>query len=422
MGTNSRFKKITSVLLLSLFIGQFSPPKIYSAVFSVGEKFQLKNIRQALLLANPHDTITVYGGKYQEGNLVIQKPITLIGINNPIIDGEKKHEVISIKADSVTITGFIIQQSSHAILEDPAGIKIYNRRNIAIIGNRIEDTYFGVYVQNGSHCIIKNNTLIGKAAEEYQSGNGIHCWKSDSLQIIGNSIQGHRDGIYFEFVTASIIWRNISKHNLRYGLHFMFSDNDAYISNVFKHNGAGVAVMFTKKVVMLNNHYQDNWGDSAYGILLKEISDAYMMGNNFYANTSAIFMEGTNRIIIERNNFKDNGWGIKIQASCMDNVVRYNNFINNTFDVSTNGNLVLNTFEKNYWDKYEGYDLDKDSIGDVPYHPLSLFSVIAEKNPTVMLLYRSFMVMLLDKSEKIIPSLTPENFVDNSPVIKKWKL
>lgn len=99
-----------------------------------------------------------------------------------------------------------------------------------------------------------------------------------------------------------------------------------------------------------------------------------------------------------------------------------NNFLGNTFDVSTNGSLVQNYFKANYWDKYEGYDLNKDGIGDVPYRPLSLFSVIVENNPPTMLLYRSFMVTLLDKSEKILPSLTPDNFIDNNPLMKSLKL
>lgn len=286
----------------------------------------------------------------------------------------------------------------------------------------MDDNFFGIYLQYSKHCVIKNNKLIAYGVEEQQIGNGIHCWKSDSLQIVGNTISGHRDGIYFEFVTNSIIWRNISTNNIRYGLHFMFSNNDAYISNVFKNNGAGVAVMFTHKVKMFNNTFEENWGDAAYGLMLKEISDSYIIGNNFRRNTSGIYMEGTNRIKVEKNVFESNGWGMKIQASCMDNEITKNNFIGNTFDVSTNGSLVLNTFNSNYWDKYEGYDLNKDKVGDVPYHPLSIFSIIVEKNPPAMLLFRSFMVTLLDKSEKIMPSLTPNNFIDNTPLMHSLAL
>ena len=90
--------------------------------------------------------------------------------------------------------------------------------------------------------------------------------------------------------------------------------------------------------------------------------------------------------------------------------------------MGTNGSLVLNNFDSNYWDKYEGYDLDKNGLGDVPYHPLSLFAVLSENNPSTMLLYRSFMITLLDKSEKILPTITPDNFIDNKPLMKSLPL
>jgi nitrous oxidase accessory protein len=303
-------------------------------------------------------------------------------------------------------------------MEDIAGIKIYNVRDVVVEGNILEDAFFGIYVQAGSHCRIINNRIDAHGRTEQQSGNGIHCWKSDSIEITGNQISGHRDGIYFEFVTNSTIRENLSEKNLRYGLHFVFSHNDAYVSNVFKNNGAGVSVMFTHGVKMIHNSFQDNWGDGAYGLLLKEISDSYVAGNTFSNNTSAVFMEGASRIRFEKNIFKSNGWAMKIQASCLDITVTNNNFIGNSFDVSTNGSLVLNSFNYNYWDKYEGYDLNKDHIGDVPYHPVSLFSMVVEKNPSSMMLFRSFMTALLDKTEKIIPSLTPENLRDDHPYLK----
>jgi len=242
------------------------------------------------------------------------------------------------------------------------------------------------------------------------------------LKIIGNTISGHRDGIYFEFVTNSIIWRNTSTKNIRYGLHFMFSNNDTYAVNTFMNNGAGVAVMFSNKVKMFNNYFIENWGDASYGILLKEISDSYISGNHFERNTSGIFMEGVSRVIMEKNMFKNNGWGLKIQASCMDIELKHNNFIGNTFDVGTNGSLVLNQFNHNYWDKYEGYDLNKDKIGDIPYRPVSMYSMIIEINPPAMILFRSFITALLDKTEKILPSLTPENLKDEYPLMKPLPL
>jgi len=395
---------------------------LHSQKIEVGKDKNIKTIKKAIELANPGDTIVVYKGVYKEGNLIVDKKIILQGNGLPILDGEKKYEVVSIKADSVTFAGFKIINSGYGSINDPCGIKIYNKTAVTIKNNILENNFFGIYVQKGIGCIIKNNTIKAYQKEEQRIGNGIHCWKSDSIQIIGNRISGHRDGIYFEFVSNSIIWRNISKENIRYGLHFMFSNDDSYISNVFKNNGAGVAVMFTKNVKMFNNYFEENWGDAAYGLLLKEISDSHIIGNKFIRNTSGIYMEGASRIMLSKNIFKDNGWGMKIQASCMDNEISFNNFLANTFDISTNGSLVLNHFNNNYWDKYEGYDLNRDGIGDVPFHPLSLFAVLTENNPSAMLLFRSFMITLLDKSEKILPSITPDNFVDQTPEMKSLVL
>ncbi len=396
--------------------------RLHATKHEVGKDKAFKSIKSALKNIIAGDTIFVYEGIYKEGNIILDKEVKLIGKNFPILDGQKKYEILSIKSANTLVSGFKIQHSGFATLDDPGGIKVYNTRNVTISDNVLDDNFFGIYIQYCSNCIIKNNRVISYGIEEQQIGNAIHCWKSDSLQVIGNKVSGHRDGIYFEFVTNSVIWRNISIGNIRYGLHFMFSNSDSYISNVFKNNGAGVAVMFTHKVKMINNTFTENWGDAAYGLFLKEISDSYIFGNKFSKNTEGIHMEGTSRIKVERNIFVANGWGMKIQASCMDNEIISNNFIGNTFDISTNGSLVLNTFNGNYWDKYEGYDLNKDKIGDVPYHPLSLFSVIVENNPPAMLLFRSFMVTLLDKSEKILPSLTPDNFIDNTPLMHSLKL
>lgn len=393
-----------------------------AATLHAGNSQPVRTITEALQMASQNDTIVVHKGIYKEGNIVVTKPVTLIGLAFPVIDGNQQSEVISVKSSNVTISGFKIQNSGFASLSDPCGIKIYHCTNVTISGNQISDNFFGIYAQYSQRCIIKNNIVTAHGKEEQQIGNGIHCWKSDSLQIYDNYISGHRDGIYFEFVTHSLIFRNKSVRNIRYGLHFMFSNNDEYISNYFTGNGAGVAVMFTKNVKMINNTFEENWGDAAYGLLLKEISDSYIYGNNFTRNTSGIYMEGTSRITITRNRFHQNGWGMRIQASCMDNKVHSNNFTGNTFDITTNGSLVLNNFDGNYWDKYEGYDLNHDHKGDVPYHPISMFSIIVEQNPTAMILFRSIIVALLDKSEKLIPSLTPIDFRDNTPLMKALPL
>lgn len=391
-------------------------------VLYVGRKATYQTIKQAVDAAKNGDTVLVETGVYLEKNIIINRSIVLKGINYPVLDGEKKYEIISVKANGVTISGFKVIHSGISSIVDIAGIKIYNCRDVVIENNILDDTFFGIYTQQGTNCTIQNNRLTAVEKTEQQSGNGIHCWKCDSMRIIANTISGHRDGIYFEFVTHSVIWRNTSFKNIRYGLHFMFSNDDAYIYNVFRGNGSGVSVMFTHGVKMFHNYFEQNWGDAAYGLLLKEISNSYIENNHFSKNTTGIYMEGASRIKIEQNVFDNNGWAMKIQSSCMDVTVTKNNFMGNTFDVGTNGTLVLNSFNNNYWDKYEGYDLNKDKLGDIPYRPVSMYSMIVEKNPPAMILFRSFMASLLDKTEKILPSLTPENLKDNHPIMKPLAL
>lgn len=393
-----------------------------ATTISVGKNKAVATIRAAIDKALDGDTLLVYPGIYREKNLVVNKRISLIGMNYPVVDGENKYENISIKSPGVLVQGFKVINSGVSSIEDFAGIKIYNTRDVIIRNNRLENTFFGVYSQYGTNCTIENNEISAHNLEEQQSGNGIHCWKSDSMRIVGNKIRGHRDGIYFEFVTHSLIWRNDSQKNLRYGLHFMFSNHDSYVTNIFRNNGAGVAVMFSHHVKMFNNHFEENWGDASYGILLKEISDSHIENNRFVKNTIGIYMEGVSRLQMKKNSFERNGWAMKIQASCMDITVSSNNFLGNTFDVGTNGSLVLNTFNGNYWDKYEGYDLNRNRIGDIPYRPVSMYSVIVERNPPAMMLFRSFMTSLLDKTEKVLPSLTPENLKDIYPLMKPLRL
>lgn len=383
----------------------------------VGPGAPIKELRKAISLAKDGDSILLQPGIYKEGSLVIKNSISLIG-NNAILEGENKYQVLLISGKNILIRGITVQNSGYSAMDDYAAIKIVDASYVTIENCHIIHAYFAIHISNTGHAVVKNNRIEGTPRSEQLSGNGIHLWKSNYALIENNYITGHRDGIYFEFVTNSMIRKNKSEKNIRYGLHFMFSNDDSYIQNIFSDNGAGVAVMYSKKVRMEANRFELNWGASSYGVLLKDISDSYIGRNIFLKNTVALHLEGTNRIEIEKNFFRNNGWAIKVQASCEDNIFHHNNFTGNSFDVGTNGSISLNDFHNNYWDKYEGYDLNRDGIGDVPYRPVSMYSMIIEENPNALLLMRSFTVQLLDKAEKALPAITPGNLTDEKPMMK----
>lgn len=406
------------LIILLLLSGNYA----YSNTIVVGKNKPITTLREAIRVANNGDTVLLHKGTYREGNIIINKSIALIGIDNPVLDGEGKNEILTVSGKGILIKGLHFVDAGYSSMNDFAALKVIDATGLLIEANKFTNSFFAIHIANSTHSIVRGNVIEGNNKSEHLSGNGIHLWKCDRMTVENNSIGKHRDGIYLEFVTESIIQGNVSEGNVRYGLHFMFSHADTYLKNTFRNNGAGVAVMYSKNVRMESNLFDRNWGPSAYGILLKDISDSRIIKNVFFQNTVGIHMEGSSRIEIASNSFKSNGWAVKVQASCDNNNFHHNNFTGNSFDISTNGTVSLNKFENNYWDKYDGYDMNKDGIGDVPYHPVSMYAMVVEKNPTTLMLMRSFMVSLLDKVEKAIPSLTPENLVDNKPMLKPNKL
>ena len=408
------------VLTLGMII--FGSFKLDAATLKVGKNQAYKTIASAISAAKNGDKILIEKGIYKEHNLDITKSIQLLGIDNPVIDGEEKYELLFVHANDVTISGITFKNTGSSNLTDMAAIKMEGVKNCAVINCKLENNYFGIYLAHAKGCLIKDNILRGNFKEESVSGNGIHFWKSDSNFIENNDVSGHRDGIYFEFVTNTFIRKNNSHKNQRYGLHFMFSDGNTYEQNHFHENGSGVAVMYTKNIRMVNNIFEFNWGGASYGLLLKEISRSVITGNTFIRNTTGIVLEESSDIHIYNNIFRSNGTGLRLSSSSTEDTITTNNFIGNTFDVTSNGSINTNYFSRNFWDKYRGYDLDKNKVGDVPYRPVSLFSMLMEQIPNSVMLLRSVVSDILDQVEKVFPDVIPESLIDNEPVMKSYAL
>ncbi|WP_424964360.1 nitrous oxide reductase family maturation protein NosD [Ekhidna sp.] len=392
-----------------------------SAQTAVCARCEIKSLQQAVNLAEPHDTLIIKSGVYSVVDLELTKPITLLGENGAILNGQNKSYVLKLLADSITISGLKIINAGKSYTKDYAAIYASRADHFLIENNTIVDPFFGLLIEKSSQGIIRNNLVYGENVKEDQAGNGIHAWHCSSLQIYDNEVYRMRDGIYLEFVDESTIEGNYAHDNVRYGLHFMFSNNDDYISNRFEHNGAGVAVMFSKFITMKSNVFINNWGPASYGLLLKEIYDAEVLDNEFTENTTAVFIDGTSRINYVGNVFNRNGWAIKVSGGCYANRITGNDFTGNSFDVSYNSKMNDNTFDGNYWGDYTGYDLDKDGVGDVPYRPVKLFSYIVNNTPETIILLRSLFVDIMNFSEKVSPVFTPDNLVDQTPAMNAFK-
>ncbi len=372
-----------------------------------------KSISSAYEQANPHDTIIVKEGIYRE-HLVLRKPIVLIGIDYPTLDAEgRDSSIIKVKADSVVISGFRFVNTGPSYLREHAALRIEQAKACILRNNIFQNNAYAIYLEKASDCLVENNRIYSSARSETRWGNGIHSWYSDNLVVRNNIVEGQRDGIYFEFTTNTIVENNLCVGNIRYGLHLMFSHTNSIRGNTFRRNSSGIALMYSKKVVFSNNRV---FGET---VLLKELSDSRIENNAFLESPEAMYMENSNRNEILSNLFQGNFWALRIMANCEDNVFRRNVFKDNVFDVTSNTvEHFRNTFEENFYDRYRGYDLDKDGYGDVPYRLFSLSAVMVDRYPLMKVLVSSFLFSIMDYVEKLIPIFIPETY-DRKPLMEE---
>jgi nitrous oxidase accessory protein len=380
-----------------------------------------RSIARAVREAPAGSRIIVEAGSYREAPIVIDRALTIAGNGRPRIEPIEAATLVRVTADEVTIRGLTLANVQPSHVEDRAAIKLEGVRGCVIEDNEIDEAPFGIIATQSSNCRISRNVVRGGGASRKPLGNAIHLWSSQHMTVTDNVVSGHRDGLYFEFVQDTTIERNTSERNGRYGLHFMFSHRCAYRENRFARNGAGVAVMYTQQVEMTANAFDDNRGPTAYGLLLKDISDSRLTGNQFRGNTVGLHIEGGGRLVVSANHFSGNGWAVRLMANSAQNRFVSNVFAGNSFDMSTNSRSTTAEVSGNWWDRYRGYDLDRDGRGDVAYRPVRLFSLVVANHPPSVILMRSAFVDVLDAAERALPVLTPETLVDVSPLMERPK-
>lgn len=408
--------QIPTVLAAILFLSL--PGQAGSRTIEVCGQCQFKTIKAALESSQNGDLVFVKAGVYQEETLEVKKSISLIGEEGTILHHLGEGDTIAVFAANTTVKGFKIVGSGKSTYHDFSSIKVSNTSGCIIAENEILDSQYGVMIANSTGCIVSGNKIKTTSIPASLLGDGIHLWKTSNSKVMKNTVHGHRDGIYLEFAEVGEIVDNMITGNHRYGLHFMFANENTFRNNTFSRNDAGVAVMYSKKIKMLNNEYADNNDAASFGLLLKDISDSEIAGNEFLRNTVGIFMEGSNRNNFFANRFDKNGWAIRLLSSCDSNLFQGNAFLDNTLEVATNSQLNLNTFKQNYWSRHKNVDLNNDGFADMPFQPTSFSSYLLEKYNISILLIGTPILRLLDWAEQMFPALSPVSLRDREPLMQ----
>lgn len=413
---------ITIITIISTFNLEIYPQTIEVCL---DKNCKYQDIQKAIDDALPNSTILISEGIYiLNDEILIKKPVKLLGKSKQaILNGNKNKNVIRIyETENVEISNLTIQNSGYSDIQEFAGIYIEKSKNCKIHNNSLIDNTYGIYLAYVQNCIIEKNQIQSSAINEVQSGNGIHLWYSYDNILKNNLIKKHRDGLYFEYSENLIVENNISIQNIRYGIHFMFCHSSKINQNFFYWNESGIALMYSNRLELANNRIEYTWGRGLKGLLLKDINDSEIHHNIFYNNTSGIYTDNSNRNKIYKNQFIKNGIALEILANSYTNEIYYNSFEGNFFDVATNSRSNPNQYRENYWDKYKGYDLNKDGYGDVYYKPVSLFVFWVSKYPDISILLRSPMIDFLELLEKVFPVITPTDLKDEKPIINKKML
>lgn len=383
-----------------------------------------ESIAAAVARAAPGDVIRVERGHYQE-RLVIDRPLTLKGIDRPTISGGLQGDTIRVTAEDVVIEGLIVSDSGDSLVDQNAGIYIQPGAHRAVVRN-CDLTYnlFGLWIEKSNDVRIENNLITGK--RDYRSasrGNGIQLYNTTGARIIGNQISFVRDAIYVD-VSHHAIFRGNRLHHSRYGTHYMNSYYNLWEDNESWLNRGGLALMEVRDQVVRNNRA---WANSDHGIMLRTIQDSLVENNVVAGNARGFFIYDAEYNTLRGNLIADNIVGIHLWAGSFRNVVERNDFISNREQVRyvASRDETWGAKEGNHWSNYIGWDRNGDGIGDVPYEANDVVDRLSWRHPMMKLLLASPAVQTLRMVGQQFPLLRAPSIVDPNPRMepdkKDWR-
>jgi nitrous oxidase accessory protein len=385
-----------------------------------------QQLGDALEAAGDGDRIEVQGGIH-DGNLVIDRPVQLIGSDGAVIDAGGQGTVLHITAPDVTVQGFIVRGSGISLDREDSGLLVEGER-ATIRDNRVEDTLFGIYLRFANDSQILNNVVISKPLSLARRGDGVRTWYSHNVVIDGNTVRDGRDVILW-YSEGGIVRNNVFDRG-RYGLHLMFSDRAIIEGNSLRGNSVGLYAMYSRDPHIVSNVMADNYGASGIGLGLKDVDDALIEANRIVNNRVGVYVDNSPREIdsevhFYRNALAYNGIGIGFFPSVRRNTLVENTFEDNIQHVAIIGGGQLRDItwtvdgRGNYWSDYVGYDANRDGVGDVPYRSERLFESVTDDHPSLRLFLFSPAALGIDFAARAFPAVRPQpKLIDTGPLMQ----
>ena len=384
------------------------------------------NVLQEAIDNAPEGSILKLPAGVYKGNLIINKPITIIGKENgAIIDGEGNGTVIIVKSSFVTLKNLKIVGSGARHENLDAAIKITDAKQCEVSDCVIEDCLFGIDMQMVKNSIISNNKITSKNFDLGLKGDGLRLWYSNDNIVKKNSLIHSRDMVVW-YSHGNTIEENIGEY-CRYSLHFMYAGKNNVINNSYKYNSVGIFFMYSKDTIATGNTIKSSLGATGMGIGLKEVTNFTLKNNTVLYCAQGMYIdrspfEPDTKNWIEDNKILYNSEALHFHSLSEDNIIKNNKIMGNIEDIVNDGGASKtynNDISENYWDNYEGFDKDGDNIGDTPHKVYRYADQLWIYNPNVKFFYGSPVISLLNFLAKLAPFSKPLFLLeDKKPIVK----
>ncbi len=382
---------------------------------------------QLMINNAPKNSVIKLRNKIYSGPIVINKPITIDGNNSTIIDGGGKGTVITIRSDGVTIENLIIRDSGDLGYKMDAGITIYSSNN-HIIHNRVKNCLYGIVLKRANNNKIIGNNISSKPYKETGlRGDGFRLWWSNNNLLKDNYMHDARDFVVWFCKHNTIIGERSVRS--RYGIHFMYSNYDTVIDYKGSDNMVGIYLMYVKHVKIQNVIISNNNSITGIGIGMKDASYVLIKNTRITHCTRAIYLhespyEPGSKCKFINDGFYYNGIALyfNVDATRNQNIFTGDNFIGNIKDISVTGGMIGHPrgfWNKNYWDRYRGFDENSDGVGDTPYLVTQFSGSLTRDYPNLRLFEGSPLFLFINFIKKLIPFSQPINIlIDKNPLME----
>jgi len=378
-------------------------------------------IEAALADAADGDAIEVRGGIYP--TLVVEKSVTLEGVDWPVINGGGEGTVVTLNAPNIVFRGFEVRNSGIEPDRDHSGITL-TAPGITAENNRLREVLFGIFVAKAHNAVVRGNDISSKSQFNIgRKGDAIRLWFSKGVTVENNHVHDARDLVMW--YSEEVIVRDNVFENGRYGIHLMYCDGAQIERNRVLNNSVGLFVMYSKNVALRDNDIRGQRGPSGYALGFKDADFIEVTGNVIVDNRAGVFMDGTPFSPQGYGLFRDNIFAFNDVGAILLTAVRGNTFEGNTFwenveqmAIQGGGQTGENVWRGNYWSDYTGFDADSDGYGDTPYRSERFFENLTDREPMLRAILYSPAAQTIEFAASSFPIVKPQpKFVDETPMM-----